>query len=370
MSLSCKLTPVCTASLVLLIALSTTEAQNAALVSVDAVIQHSFKQTIPVIGRLVAKQSGPVAARINGPVQEILVQVGDRVTINQLLARIDTSQFELEKQQVEARKSEAHARLNTVRAQLALAGQEVERLEVLQLSSAVSRATYDDTLQQYNIAMTRVREVETAVASAQTNISMVNLKLSFSEVRAPYTGTVVSKNTEVGSYLQTGQAVVSLISDSQLEMESDIPYELLEGVPIGTMVSVVLDNGSEHSAQVRAAIPQEDSRTRTRRVRFEMIWQQQSGVLAAGQSVIAHLPAGLSRQILSVHKDGLIQRGSQTVVYIEINGTAELREIETGKASGNRLELLSGLDEGDLVIIRGNERLQPGQQVVTGNAQG
>ncbi len=353
----------------LLVAISGSWAQHAAPVSVDGVIRQQFGQTAPVIGRLVARYAGTVASRVEGPVLELLVRIGDRVDKGQLLARIDTTELELEKAQATVRRKEARARLNVARSLLKLASQEVDRLARLQSSAAVSQASYDDAQQQQTIASARVEEAETAVASTQASIALVDLKLRYSEVLAPYGGTVVGKDTEIGSYLRVGQAVVSLVSDGELELEADVPYRQIAGIPPGTQVSVVLDNGSRHTAHVRAVVPQENPRTRTRRVRFSITWQEDSGILATEQSVVVELPAGQARQILSTHKDGLIQRGNQTLVYVAEEGQALLRTIVTGEAIGDRVEVLGGLSEGDQVIIRGNERLTPGQAVTVGQSQ-
>ena len=91
-------------------------AQQGARVSVDAVISEQFTQTVPILGRLVAKQSGIVAVRISGPVAEILVDPGDVVSVGQVLARLDTANLELRKKQAESELIEAQTRLKTVKA--------------------------------------------------------------------------------------------------------------------------------------------------------------------------------------------------------------------------------------------------------------
>ena len=173
----------------------------------------------------------------------------------------------------------------------------------------------------------------------------------------------MAKLTEAGSYLQTGQAVVSLISDDQLELEADVPYDRLEGLTTGKQVSLTLDNGSDHIALVRAVIPEENPRTRTRKVRFSISWQQSTGSLASQQSATIQIPAGVSKQVLTVHKDALIRRGGGEFVYVVNEGKAEFRPVATGQATGNRLEVLDGLSNQEQVVIRGNERLQPDQAV-------
>jgi multidrug efflux pump subunit AcrA (membrane-fusion protein) len=76
-----------------------------------------------------------------------------------------------------------------------------------------------------------------------------------------------------------------------------------------------------------------------------------------------NLPSGAQKNVLSVHKDAvLIRRGNQIVVIVE-NGKANFRPVKLGEASGNRFIVQSGLKNGDVVVIRGNERLRPKQAV-------
>ena len=74
------------------------------------------------------------------------------------------------------------------------------------------------------------------------------------------------------------------------------------------------------------------------------------------------MPTGAPRSVVSVHKDAVIKRGDQSIVYVVANGSAQLRRVRLGEAVGSRLEVLDGLNDGDLVVVRGNERLQPGDK--------
>ena len=336
-----------------------------ALVSVDPVIKQEFTQTVPILGRLVAKQSGTVASRTAGAVSEILVQVGDRVQAGQLIAVIDTETLTLQKKLAENQRAEAEARIATARAQLVLAGQEVKRLSSLKSSASVSEAARDDATQQQNIAFARVREAEAAVNSSNAAIHLAELELGYASITAPFNGTVTNKLTEVGSYLQRGQSVVQLVSDTLLELEADVPAGRLAGLAPGNRVDVSVDSSQHYQATVRAIVPEENPRTRTRRVRFNLGVDLSSLALAVEQSVTLHIPAGASREIISVHKDAIIRRGEGSIVYVVENNTAKLRSVLTGDAVGERLEVVDGLNNGDLTVVRGNERLRPDQPVNT-----
>jgi RND family efflux transporter MFP subunit len=340
------------------------QGQEPALVSVDAVVEQRFTQTVPILGRLVAKRSSTVATRISGAISEVLVDLGDQVTQGQPLALIDSATLELRKQHANSQLNESRTRLKTAKALLALSSQEVKRLEGLQGSAAVSQALYDDARQQQNIAYARVSEAEAGISSSKASFDIAELELSYASISAPFDGTITGKLTEVGSYLQAGQAVFQIISDRKLELEADVPAALLGGLSKDLAVVVELENRSQHKAWLRAIIPEENPRTRTRRVRFDTKLNDDAGILASEQSATVLVPASAARNILTVHKDGVIRQGQNNIVYVATNDAAEMRVIETGLAVGERVEILAGLVVGDLVVVRGNERLFPGQPIL------
>jgi len=82
------------------------------------------------------------------------------------------------------------------------------------------------------------------------------------------------------------------------------------------------------------------------------------------------LPVGGSRDAVTVSKDAVTQRNGQNMVFVSNNGRAQPRPVTTGEATGSRLVVVSGLKAGDLVVVRGNERLRPGQRLLDVGAGG
>jgi len=156
---------------------------------------------------------------------------------------------------------------------------------------------------------------------------------------------------------------VRMIADRSLEIEADVPYRRLTGLNLGTTLKATLDDGSDHIAVVRAIIPEENPLTRTRAVRFVPRFNAIDRPLAADQSVTVHIPVGAARTVLTVHKDAIIKRGRKSLVFVAADGSVEQREISLGEAVGSRFEVLSGLEKGEVVVVRGNERLRQGDKV-------
>lgn len=339
-------------------------AQQAAQVVVDEVRLVEARESQPVIGRFVPRQAGDVAARINGAVDAFYVEVGDVVTRGQLLAKLDDGIMQARRAQAEARLTEAEAGVATARAELNLRWQELNRLEKLQDSPAFSQARYDDQRQTVAVANAEVAAREAAVANAVADLALAELELSYTEIRAPYSGVVVQRFTETGAYVNNGSPLLSMIADGNLEIEADVPYQQIAPLTPDRKVEIELSDGTRHSAKVRAVIPDENPLTRTRAVRFVPELGETVIPIAAGQSAIVLVPSGgEGNRALTVHKDAVIPQTGRTIVFVVKDGAAEARSIEIGRAFGTRFEVLSGLEPGDLAVVRGNERLREGQPV-------
>ena len=337
--------------------------QEGAPVRIDAVRSEALTQTIPVIGRLVAQQAGSVAARIGGPILEFRVQVGDRVKAGDVIAVLDKSTMAAERELAAAGLALARAELNTRQAQITLAQQELRRIEGLKTSAAFSQARFDDVRQQVAIAEAGAREAEASVTSAQASLRLAEIDLANTEIKAPYDGVISQRLSEAGAYAREGDALVNMIADHSLEVEADVPSNRLLGLTPGTELTGRLDDGTAFTASVRAIIPDENPLTRTRAVRFMPRFAADTAAMANEQSVTIQVPVGAPRQIVSVHKDALIQQPDDIMVFVVVEGQAQPRKIIVGEAVGVRYEVLDGLSEGELVVVRGNERLQPGMPV-------
>ena len=337
--------------------------EKATTVHVDPVRREPLLQTVPIIGRLVACRAGVVAARVVGPVAEIHVEVGDQVAAGDVIAVVDQDRAEAERDLQAARIAEAEAARETSQAELQLRRQELDRLEGLRASPAFSKGQYNDKLQQMAMAAGNVAKAQAARASAEAEFRLAEITLRDTEVRAPFTGVVTQRHTEIGAQVDRGNPVVTLVDHLCLEVEADVPQTRTAGLATGTIVTFELD-GRTFDAEVRAVIPDENPLTRTRTVRFIPKLGDDRANLAANQSVVIYVPAGEGRKVISVEKDAILHRGGLPAVFVATDGHAELRSVRLGEAVGSRFEVLEGLAEGDVVIVRGNERLQPGQPIL------
>ena len=338
--------------------------QPAMHVVVDAVKTEPLAQTVPVIGRLVPRRAGAVAARTSGPIDAFLVDVGDVVKTGQLIATLDSNTLEWQAKLMQAQTREQSAKVQTATNRVKLLRQELDRIKRLKTSSAFSQASFDDKEQQVVIAHGEIAEYRAAMQVARANQELAEIELSRAQITAPYGGIVTQRHTEAGAYVNAGDEIISMIAPDTLEIEADVPVQRISAVSRGADVTFTLADGVSRNAFVRAVVPDENPLTRTRRVRFTADLPIGTLELAANQSATVYLPLGAPRDVISVHKDAVLNRGGKTLVFVVgDDNTAMMRPVTLNEAVGQRFEVVAGLEPGERVVTRGNERLRPGQAV-------
>ena len=336
---------------------------RATLVGIDEVVIQPRAQTMPVIGRFVAPESGIVATRIAERVVEVVVRVGDRVERGGVLARLASDRMRSERDLRVADLRKAEAQITREKASLAKMQQTYDRITSLRGSTAFRKDREDDTERDMEVARSGLGQAEADVLRARANLNLADLALKDTTITAPYPGVVIVRHTVAGNYTRVGDPIVTLLNDRNLEIEADVPAIRTSGLTPGIKVVVTLQNGDRLDAKVRAVIQEENSRTRTRSVRLSPDLGARVGSLAGNQSVTVQIPIGAVTDVVTVHKDAIVILKGRSMVYLVVDGKAAVRPVQTGAAIGGRFEVTSGLEPGDVVVVRGNERLRPGQAV-------
>ena len=340
-----------------------TPSPPSAQVGVDVIITEPLRQTVPVIGRFVARQTGFVAARVSGPVGEIRVEVGDRVKAGDVIAVLVNDMLKWQHELQKAEVQQYAAAVKTRKAMAKLRRQELRRIEKLIKSAAFSKARLDDKRQEVAVADSQAAEAQGKLNSARANLKMTGINLYNAAVRAPYSGVISKRHIEVGAYVNLGDPLVTLVDDAHLEIEADVPANRTPALLAGTRLKAYINGTQEIAARVRAVVPEENPQTRTRTVRFVPELPLGISGLASNQSVTLQLPAGNDGTVVTVHKDAILSRKGKTLVFLVQGSKAVMRPVRLGEAVGIRFIVNSGLAPGDKVVVRGNERLLPGQAI-------
>jgi len=230
------------------------------------------------------------------------------------------------------------------------------RMKKLSKSAAYSRARFED--KEGQVAERKAQYLEFKAALEQAQIDIQN-----TSIRAPYDAVIIEKHVEVGSYVNVGAKVVTLSNDNSVEVEVDIPNYRLLNLQIGTRARIITDSDKAYGATVRAIIPNENTRTRTRPIRLKPNFGEEISNFADNQSVTVELPLTSGNKVLTVNKDAVLRRANGNIVFIVTGNNAKMKSVKLGRGIGNKYQVVDGLKAGDMVVVRGNERLGVGGRV-------
>jgi RND family efflux transporter MFP subunit len=208
------------------------------------------------------------------------------------------------------------------------------------------------------VAERKAQYLEFKAALEQAQIDIRN-----SSIKAPYDSVIIEKHIEVGGYVNVGARVVTLSNDKSVEVEADIPSFRLLNLGLGTKAKVITDSGKKYNAQVRAIIPNENVRTRTRPIRLTADFGEDASNFADNQSVRVELPLTNENKVLTVNKDAVLRRANGNIVFVVKGTNAMMRSVRLGRGIGNKYQVINGLKAGDKVVVRGNERLGAGGKI-------
>lgn len=334
-------------------------------VGVAPVEEREVFETIPVFAQVTTARDGAVASRVAGNVQTVHVLEGDRVAEGDLLVEIDSALLEILLRQSEAQVTEAEAGIETAKVQVDRTEKAFGRIEALVGSSSYSQGRFDESESDMLNARSELVSAEARLKTAQAQLAEARYNLERSRITAPFPGAVIEVNTIPGAFIQSGEPVVRLLDTEAFEVEAGVPERFVTYLERGQKVQARVDSGRTLTLEVRAILPLEDPATRTRAVRFTAPELADIGRAAVGQSLTVEVAVGEVRRVLAVPKDALVQSSSGWTVFVASEGIAEARSVTIGEPVEGSYEVLSGLDPGDVVVVRGNERLRPGQAIET-----
>ncbi|MCR8722857.1 efflux RND transporter periplasmic adaptor subunit [Frigidibacter sp. ROC022] len=353
-----------------------TAASNLPAITVSTVRTAEVEDRIYASGLVGPVETVLVQPQIQGQaIETVEAEVGDKVEKGQVLAKLSDTELTLQRSQLLASRAGAEAAIAQAEAQMIASkadADEAERVlartKALREQGNVSQASFDQADAAATAARARLSVSTQALAAAKAQLVLVDaqiadldLKLKRTSVTAPVAGEVVEKNAMVGAIASSGgPALFSIIKDGKLELMADVAEQdilkLHEGQP-ATLRFVGLTHPVE--GKVRLVEPQVDSVTRLGRVRIEIADPEavRSGMFADAEIVAERREA----VVIPVSAAGGDADGA-TALRVK-DGTVELVRIVTGIRDGGLIEVVSGLEPGDLVVTKAGAFVRDGDKI-------
>jgi len=296
-----------------------------------------------------SRSQANIAAEVTGKLLAV-AEVGKQVKQGDVLARIDASAIKLQY-------DELRAQITSEQARLTFFSSEVERLQQLAKINHAARTQLEQTQSDRDAT-------QGALAAARSRFAQAKDRVRRSHIKAPFDGTVAQRLLAPGEWADSGDAIVELIDIDSLEVRVRIPLSSMAYIQADTPLRVKSAN-DQIVATLHSLVPVADITSRLADLRLNF----QHPAWRPGQSVRVSVPTGAAKQSLVVPRDALVLRANASRVYrINDDELAEPVDVVLGNADGKWIEVSGDLTAGDRVVIRGGERLRPGQKVTTQTA--
>lgn len=327
-----------------------------------------------------------VHAKVAGYVKRIYVDVGDRVKEGQLIAVLEIPELQDEVQTAEASVSKSQQEIRRAQADLerAQSVHEVAHLAYSRLADVSKTRPGLVAQQEIDDAMGRDRVAEAQVATAKASLEVAEQQLrvsqadrekvrtlfAYAQIKAPFTGVVTKRYADTGSMIQTGissqtqsMPLVTLAQENLLRLIIPVPESAVSKIRLGGSVEVsVSELGKKFQGKVARFADQVDMATRTMHTEVDV--PNPTGELVPGMYASASLVLNDERNALAIPIQALTRsEDSLTILLINKQNKLEERSVQIGIETPDQVEILSGLSEGELVVVGNRSQLQPGMAV-------
>lgn len=290
-------------------------------------------RTVDAVGSLRSPESTQVAAEIGGKIVYLNIPEGERVQKGHVLARLDGT---------------------TTRAEMAVAK---ARLQGAQTTLGRTQALSREKL----IAEQAVDQAESDEEVAASEVHRYAASLQKTVITAPFTGVVGLRRVSLGAYVSPGTPITTLTSVDDLELVFPVPERYVAAVAVGQRVRGVVGACTHRfRGEVSVMEPAVDPATRTL---FVLARVEKQPELKPGMSAAVRVDVEQVEGALSIPQEALIRRGMKTFVYVVKNGEPKATDVQVGAFDPREVEILSGLQPGDVVVAAGHQRIRPGVTV-------
>lgn len=344
------------------------------------VVVQEWPQTVATQGNLIADETTVVGAKVAGRIEAVPVDLGDSVRKGDVLASLDRRELEERMRQAEAELTQVRAAIGldadddlsqlnpnsspVVVEQKALWDQALadrERVEGLRSRQAATESQLESVIATEQVAKARH---SAAINSVRQNIALVRVRTAQLElarqeledavIRAPFDGRIQDRQVAPGSFIQVGDPVATLIRDDPLRYQGTVPEIYAPEIKVNQQVRLRTSKESDlPEVKITRISPSLDPFSRS--LLFEAIVPNPDKAIQAGQFAQGEVVLDQSRQVLALPRSAIVEFAGTQKVWKVMDDQAVEHSVETGIKRGELVQVLQGLDSGDVVLIDGKQ---------------
>lgn len=363
-------------------------------VKVETVAQQSVEESYEAVGTVRAKASSIVSSKVMGSIVAMKVREGDTVRAGQILVEIDSREARIQAQKSGAGLVEMHGALDEVdrsikaaesgqtaaEANRRVAASTFRRYQQLLERQSISPQEFDEVRARHEMADAEAetaglmrqsleakrRQVLARMVQAKADVAGSQVYSSFTRIVAPITGVVVSRQADVGYMAAPGSPLLTIESGTDYRLEAAVQESQINKIHLRDQVRVQIEalGQQELAGIVVEIVPAADPASRTYLVKISI------ALPSGNQQIIRSGLYGKARfitgqmQAMTIPRKAVVENGQLTSVFVvDQSGIARMRLVKTGKTYADRIEVLSGLKEGEQIVVDGLAAVNDGSRV-------
>ena len=310
-----------------------------------------LSETLSLTGTLDPRAQVIVVPEIAARLQRVLRNEGDRVARGQLLAVLDDADFRLARDR-------AKASLDVAEANRAHARAENDRADSLLKTGGI-------TDKDHLAAQVAVQVADASQSQARSELAIAERQLGRSQITAPISGRIAKRHADAGTIVAAGTPLYTIVDDSVFEFRSSVGSGDFGKVRVGEKVVVTVDAlpGFVTDGEVNRIAPQVDARSRSFEVIIRVPGRPElvSGLFTRADVKVRDVPGSLTVPPAALLRDGADPTKAQT--FVVVNNKAERRDLVVGVETPDAVQVTTGLNAGEVVVVDPPSALGPGTQV-------
>ena len=327
-----------------------------------AAAREDWPRIYEAAGTVSARTSAVVSAKLMAYVREVKVQTGDRVRAGQSLIVLDSRDADIGQRKAQAATDEVRQAIQEAdsgvaasRAALDLEQATFRRMGEIYAKKSISDHEFDEASARlksaqaaYEMARSRRGGLDARLAQAAEEVRAAELVRGYSEISAPFAGIVTAKSVDPGTLATPGAPLLTIEREGGYRLEASVEESRIAAIRAGQAVTVTLDGVDRPiDARVSEIVPTIDAASRTGIVRIDL---PALATIRSGLFGRASFSQGM-KTVTSVPVGAVVENGQLQSVFVADGAVARLRLVSTGQKSKDRIEILSGLSPGELVVF-------------------
>ncbi len=322
-------------------------------VEAAAVGRRDLSPVFTFSANLEAVWSTEVSTKADGRIDKLFVEEGDRVTAGMVLARLDMNELAAQVMQAEGQVLQAQATLEQNELNF-------QRMNALYQQNAVSAHTLDSARTQRDLAMGGLQ-------AARGNFLLLKARLDNANILSPLSGVVIRRHVQAGAFSKAGIAIFTVADTSTLLAKAVVGEAQITELALGKSVNVKVDalKGQEFKGTITRLSPAASVPTRT--FTAEVSIPNPDGQIKVGMFANAEVVGQERKNVLAVPESALVMREDQKTVFVVTEENRVVQKVlKLGDAAGGWVEVLSGLKEGERIVVAGQHKLKDGASIRLG----